>query len=71
MFERNWPVDNVIKSYFGLHQDLNATGEVAFKKQLYQSMIAQSLFIKAAQSIKKKANNAPLFSKWLASKIWI
>jgi hypothetical protein len=47
MFERNWPVDNVIKSYFGMQQELNATGEAAFKKQLYQSMIGQSLFIKA------------------------
>ena len=47
MFERNWPVDNVIRSYFGLHQDLNHTGGVAFKRQLYQSMAAQTLFIKS------------------------
>jgi hypothetical protein len=25
-----------LQAYFGFHQDLNATGEVAFKKQLYQ-----------------------------------
>jgi hypothetical protein len=47
MFERNWPVDNVIRSYFGLHQDLNQTGEVAFKRRFYQLMIAQALFIKS------------------------
>jgi hypothetical protein len=44
-YYRNWPVDNVIESYFG-PQDLGATGEAAFKKQLYQSMIGQALFLK-------------------------
>lgn len=36
-FYRNWPVDNVILSYFGgdIH-DLDAHGETAFKRQLYQ-----------------------------------
>jgi len=47
-FYRNWPVDNVILSYFGgdIH-DLDAHGETEFKKQMYQSMIGQLLFLKA------------------------
>jgi hypothetical protein len=32
-YYRNWPVDLVIRSYFG-EQEFNATGEKAFKKQV-------------------------------------
>ena len=41
-----------------MHQDLNATGTVAFKKQLYQSMIAQALFIKSE------------IDGWRSSNVW-
>ena len=41
-YYRNWPVDIVIQAYFGMQQPLGAVGEVAFKKQLYQSMLGQS-----------------------------
>ena len=41
-----------------MHQDLNATGIVAFKKQLYQSMIAQALFIKSE------------IDGWRSSNVW-
>lgn len=58
MYERNWNPDNVILSYFGMHQDLNATGIVAFKKQLYQSMISQGLFIKSE------------IDGWRSSNVW-
>eukprot|EP00039_Didymoeca_costata_P007213 m.97371 g.97371 ORF g.97371 m.97371 type:complete len:1025 (-) comp13593_c0_seq2:109-3183(-) len=47
MIEHNWPADNVIKSFWGSQQNLNETGEIAFKRQLYQSMVGQALFIKA------------------------
>jgi hypothetical protein len=40
VYYRNWPVDNVVTSYFG-DQNLNLTGEVPFKRQLYQSMLGQ------------------------------
>ena len=34
MAQRNYPCDSVVLMYFG-SQDLNATGEHAFKKQLF------------------------------------
>jgi hypothetical protein len=41
-YYRNWPVDLVIRSYFG-EQDFNATGTKPFQRQLYQSMLGQAL----------------------------
>jgi beta-mannosidase len=41
MAQRNYPCDNLIQVYFGSVAHLNDTGEAAFKKQLYQCMIAQ------------------------------
>ena len=41
-YYRNWPVDIVIRSYFG-DQDFSASGKAAFQKQLYQSMLGQAL----------------------------
>jgi len=45
MAQRNYPQDGLIQAYFG-PQDFNATGEVAFKRQCFQSMISQALNIK-------------------------
>ena len=44
MAERNYPVDNMIDVYFGTQPTsyFNSTGEAVFKKQLYQSMLAQA-----------------------------
>ena len=47
MSDRNYPCDNVIAVYFGSGDDLNATGEAAFKRQLWRCMIGQALWIKS------------------------
>ena len=44
-YYRNWPVDNVIDSFFG-PQNLTLTGEKPFQRQLYQSLIGQMLYLK-------------------------
>ena len=43
--QRNWNVSNIIEGFFGLPAAaaMHETGEVAFKRQLYQSLIAQTL----------------------------
>eukprot|EP00040_Diaphanoeca_grandis_P034655 m.215991 g.215991 ORF g.215991 m.215991 type:complete len:1074 (-) comp33200_c0_seq2:397-3618(-) len=48
MAQRNYPCDNFIAVYWGLPAatTLNQTGEHAFKRQLFQCMIAQALIIK-------------------------
>lgn len=56
-YYRNWPVDLVIRSYFG-DQDFNATGEAPFKKQLYQSMLGQAL------------NHKTTIESWRASNVY-
>jgi hypothetical protein len=45
---RNWNASNVIAKFFGPTAAVNMgrSGETAFKKQLYQSMIGQQLFLK-------------------------
>ena len=41
-YYRNWPTDLVMDAFFG-KQNWNATGEMAFKKQLYFSQLGQAL----------------------------
>ena len=46
---RNWNASNVILAFFGpqaVYPGMAEAGEVAFKRQLYQSMIGQLLFLK-------------------------
>lgn len=45
---RNWNPSNIIKVFFGpaAAAAMSDSGEAAFKKQLYQSMIGQALFLK-------------------------
>ena len=45
---RNWNASNVIETFFGASAaiEMGRSGETAFKKQLYQSMVAQALFLK-------------------------
>ena len=48
-YYRNWPVDNVIQSFFGEQatgKTLDEVGEEAFKRSLYQSLIGQMLLMK-------------------------
>jgi hypothetical protein len=67
-YYRNWPVDNVIVSYFG-PQDLSSTGEAALKKQLYQSMIGQGLFMKTEIEGWRSSN---VFGTiiWMFNELW-
>ena len=48
MAQRNYPCDNFIAVYWGMGAlaGINATGELPFKQQLFQCMIAQALIIK-------------------------
>ena len=41
MAQRNYPCDSQIVAYFGDAQSRNATGVNAFRRQLWQCMIAQ------------------------------
>ena len=45
---RNWNPANVISTFFGTGaaSAMSESGEVAFKRQLYQSMVGQLLFLK-------------------------
>ena len=45
---RNWNPSNVISTFFGTGaaSAMSESGEVAFKRQLYQSMVGQLLFLK-------------------------
>ena len=46
--QRNWNVSNIISGFFGLEaaEGMHETGEAAFKRQLYQSLISQTLYLK-------------------------
>ena len=46
--QRNWNISNIIEAFFGLPAAvaMHETGEVVFKRQLYQSLIAQTLYLK-------------------------
>eukprot|EP00040_Diaphanoeca_grandis_P031996 m.192725 g.192725 ORF g.192725 m.192725 type:complete len:1196 (-) comp32480_c0_seq1:201-3788(-) len=65
---RNWPVDTVITGFFG-PQELNKTGEFAFKKQLYQSMLGQALFLKTEIETWRSTNNFGT-TIWMYNEIW-
>lgn len=46
--DRNWNPSNVIETFFGeaAAAAMAESGEVAFKRQIYQSMVGQALFLK-------------------------
>ena len=67
-YYRNWPVDLVIRSYFG-DQDFNATGEAAYKKQLYQSMLGQALNHKTTIE-SWRASNVFGTTIWMFNDLW-
>ena len=56
MSERNYPCDSIITVYFGPQQDLNATGAESFKKQLWQCMVGQALFMKQSIEARREMN---------------
>eukprot|EP01003_Olkasia_polycarbonata_P005258 NODE_47_length_1953_cov_116.009454_g28_i0.p1 GENE.NODE_47_length_1953_cov_116.009454_g28_i0~~NODE_47_length_1953_cov_116.009454_g28_i0.p1 ORF type:complete len:546 (+),score=77.92 NODE_47_length_1953_cov_116.009454_g28_i0:190-1638(+) len=68
MSERNYPCDNLIHAYFG-PQMLNETGEEPFKKQLWQCMMAQTLWLKNDFET-RRAKNVWGMLAWQLNEIW-
>eukprot|EP00403_Amphidinium_massartii_P026586 CAMPEP_0178395896 /NCGR_PEP_ID=MMETSP0689_2-20121128/13452_1 /TAXON_ID=160604 /ORGANISM="Amphidinium massartii, Strain CS-259" /LENGTH=952 /DNA_ID=CAMNT_0020016559 /DNA_START=255 /DNA_END=3113 /DNA_ORIENTATION=+ len=68
MAERNYPCDNLIMAYFGA-QDFESVGEHAFKRQLYQCMIAQALHMKGDIEARRAKNQLGLLV-WQLNEIW-
>jgi hypothetical protein len=68
-YYRNWPTDNVIYSYFGMSQNLNLTGETAFKRQLYQSQLGQALFI-STETAAWRSQNVFGSMTWMLNEVW-
>ena len=68
---RNWNVANVIGPFFGPNATsaMAAHGEAAFKRQLYQSMISQVLFMKTEIEAWRSQN---LWGStfWMYNEIW-
>ena len=69
MSDRNYPCDNVIAVYFGSGDDLNATGEAAFKRQLWRCMIGQALWIKSDIETRRAGNTFGTLV-WQLNEIW-
>merc|ERR1712070_76478 len=70
MAQRNYPCYSHIFVYFGQSgQDLNATGEFPFKKQLYQCMISQALEIKQNIETRMGQNTFGILI-WQLNEIW-
>ena len=57
MAERNYPCDTHIVAYFGNHTSLDSVGESAFQMQLYQCMMAQSLWMKGEIEKRRSKNS--------------
>jgi len=68
MSQRNYPCDNIIYVYWGT-QNLNLTGEVAFKKQLFQCILGQALLIKSNIEGKRSGNIFGVLT-WQFNEIW-
>jgi len=71
MAERNYPVDNMVDVYFGTKGSayFNTTGEAIFKRQLYQSMLAQALNIKSNIETRRGSNELGVIV-WQYNEIW-
>ena len=71
MFFRSWPVDCVLTAFFGEPQDgvgWNATGEAAFKKQLYLSQLGQAL-VQVRQIQEWRGNNVFGILFWMYNEV--
>lgn len=71
MSERNYPCDNQIITYFGddAHGRLDQVGPAAFKKQLYQCMLAQALGVKSDIENRRATNTFGILT-WQLNEIW-
>ena len=71
MAQRNYPCDNYIAVYFGMGAlaSLNQTGEQAFKRQLFQCMIAQALIVKQNVELTRATPRFGILV-WQLNEIW-
>jgi hypothetical protein len=71
MAERNYPCDPLVVVYFGAQPAgyFNQTGEAAFKRQLYQCMLAQALHMKGDIETRRAQNQLGLLV-WQLNEIW-
>ena len=73
MAERNYDCDPIIRRYFGEEAasvaSLNTTGELTFKKQLYQCMLGQALEIKSDIEARRSSNTYGIIV-WQFNEIW-
>eukprot|EP01052_Picozoa_sp_SAG31_P009850 SAG31_NODE_527_length_14452_cov_4.274925_4_plen_1132_part_00 len=69
--KRNWNVANVIGPFFGANATaaMRDSGEQAFKRQLYQSMISQVLYLKT-QIESWRSQNIWGNTFWMYNEIW-
>ena len=68
---RNWNETNVIFQFFGdaAAAGMRETGEAAFKRQLYQSMVGQLLFLKTEIEAWRSQNMWGT-TIWMYNEIW-
>ena len=71
MTQRNYACDGAIKLFFGANTtvNLNATGEVAFKGQMYQCQLVQAIVLKQIYEA-RRATNAFGHLVWMLNEIW-
>lgn len=69
MAQRNYPCDDLIIGYFGNDTRLEETGEVAFKRQLWQCMVAQALDVKSNIEVRRSTNSFGVLT-WQLNEIW-
>ena len=68
MSDRNYPCDNIIDVYFG-ESDFSQVGEQVFKKQLWQCMVGQALFLKQNIETRRSKNEFGIIV-WQFNEIW-
>lgn len=68
MVQRNWACDNIIWSYFGPNL-LNQTGELAFKGQLFQCLIASAIHMQLDIEQRRGSNQLGTLI-WQLQDIW-
>ena len=69
--DRNWNPSNIIAKFFGTAaaDAMAESGEVPFKRQIYQSLVGQALFLKT-EIEGWRANNLWGSTFWMYNEIW-
>ena len=69
--QRNWNVSNLIDAFFGVKAAvaMHEVGDSAFKRQLYQSQIAQMLYLKTMIE-GWRSTNVMLSIWWMYNEMW-